>query len=160
MLDVDRGVHVDARGQEFLHVLPAFGVAAAGGVRVGQFVHQGQGRRGTQQAVEVHFLKGDATVLAAQQGLLMQPSEQRFGFGAAMGFDHPGQHLHALALLGVSSLEHGEGLADAGGSAEEHLQPAPAGAWEVGQQRIGAGGVTHVSSFAFSSSRPLQGKPP
>ncbi|MNM85855.1 hypothetical protein D3C81_979920 [compost metagenome] len=160
VLDVDRGVHIDAVGQQFLYVLPAFGVAAAGRIGVGQFVDQHQGRRGLEQAVEVHFLEGDAAILAAQQGLLLKASEQYLGFGAAMGFDHPGQHLHALALLGVGGLEHGEGLADAGGGAKEHLQPPPAASREGSQQRVCAGGVTHLSSFAISSKQQIQGQTP
>ncbi|MNP59669.1 hypothetical protein D3C76_1546790 [compost metagenome] len=62
MLDVDRGVHVDARGEQFLNVLPALFVSAAGGVGVGQFVHQHQPWLGREQTVEVHFLELHATV--------------------------------------------------------------------------------------------------
>ncbi|MCY1432958.1 hypothetical protein D9M71_489760 [compost metagenome] len=157
MLDVDRGVDVDAGVEQLLHVLPALGVAAAGGVGVGQFVDQHQRRRGLEQAVEVHFLEGDAAVLAAQHGLLLKATKQYLGFSAAVGFDHPGQHLHTLALLGVGGLEHGEGLADAGGGAEEHLQPAPASSREGSQQRVCAGGITHVSSFSVAASCSLFG---
>ena len=39
MLDVDGGENVDARLQQFVDVLPAFGMAGAGRVAVGQFVH-------------------------------------------------------------------------------------------------------------------------
>ncbi|GLO44426.1 hypothetical protein PPUN109347_09880 [Pseudomonas putida] len=90
----------------------------------------------------------------------MKAAEQGFGFGAAMGFHHPGQHLHTLALLSVGGLEHGEGLADAGGGAKEHLQPAPTGSREGSQQRVCAGGVTHLSSFAISSKQQIQGPSP
>ena len=44
MLDVEGGPHVDAGAEQFFHVLPAFGVARAGHVAVGQFVHQYHGR--------------------------------------------------------------------------------------------------------------------
>ena len=50
VLDVDRSEDVDAGGEQFLNVLPALGVATAGGVAVGQFVHQHQGRPGREQA--------------------------------------------------------------------------------------------------------------
>jgi hypothetical protein len=131
VLDVDRGVHVDAGGEQFLNVLPALGVAAAGGVAVGQFVDQHQLRLGREQAVEVHFFKHHATVFRAHQRLLRQAAEQRFGLGAAMGFDHAGDDFHALAQLGVGGLEHGVGLADAGRGAEENLEPATAVAGQV-----------------------------
>ncbi|MNO58261.1 hypothetical protein D3C76_488160 [compost metagenome] len=147
VLHVDGGVDVDAGGEQFLHVLPALGMAAAGCVGVRQLVNQGQGWRRAEQAVQVHFFKRDAAVIAAQQWLLGHAAEQRFGFGAAVGLDHPGQHLHALALLGVGGLQHGVGLAHPGCGAEKHLQPAAPSARQVGQQRVCAGGITHVSSF-------------
>ena len=98
------------------------------------------------------------SVLAAQQGLLLKAGKQRFGFGAAVGFDNASQHLHALTLLGVCGLEHGKRLADTGGGAKEHLQPAPAGSRKVSQQRVCAGGITHVSSFRICHSRPKPGR--
>ena len=131
VLDVDRGVHVDAGGEQFLNVLPAFFVTTAGGVGVGQFVHQHQLRLGREQTVEVHFLELHATVFRAHQRQLRQAAEQRFGFGAAMGFDHAGDDFHTLAQLGVGRLQHGVGLADTGRGAEENLEPATAIAGQV-----------------------------
>jgi hypothetical protein len=63
--------------------------------------------------------------------LLRQAAEQRFGFGTAMGFDHAGDEFHALALLGMGGLQHGEGLPDTGRGAEENLEPATAIAGQV-----------------------------
>ena len=40
MLDIDRGVDIDAGGEQLLHILPALLVPGAGGVGMGQFVHQ------------------------------------------------------------------------------------------------------------------------
>jgi len=42
VLDIQGGVNIHARSQELIDVLPALGVAAAGGVRVRQFVNQRQ----------------------------------------------------------------------------------------------------------------------
>ncbi|KWV74079.1 hypothetical protein PFL603g_02993 [Pseudomonas fluorescens] len=126
MLDVDRGEHVDAGSEQLLDVLPAFFMAAAGRIAVGQFVHQHQLWLGGEQAVEVHFFEHHATVFAAQQRLLRQAAEQSFGFGAAVGFDHPGDQAHALAQLGMGRLEHGVGLAHTGCGAEEDFKPATA----------------------------------
>jgi len=84
VLDVDRGEHVDAGGEQFLNILPALFMAAAGRVAVGQFVHQHQLRLGGEQAVQVHFLEHHAPVFTAQQRLLRQATEQRFGLGAAV----------------------------------------------------------------------------
>ena len=126
MLDVDRGVDIYPGGQHFLHVLPAFGVATAGRVAVGQFVHQHQCGPGVQQAIQVHFFKLHAPVLRAHQRLLRQAVEQGLGFGAAMGFHHSDQHPDTLTHLGVGCLKHGVGLAHAGGRAQKHLEPATA----------------------------------
>ncbi|VVN48175.1 hypothetical protein PS662_06084 [Pseudomonas fluorescens] len=131
MLDVDRGEHVDAGGEQFLDVLPAFGVTAAGGVAVRQFIHQHQFRLGFDQAVEVHFFEHHATVFRAYQRLLRQAAEQCFGLGAAMGLDHTGDDFYALAQLGMGGLQHGVGLADTGRGAKENLEPATAVAGQV-----------------------------
>ncbi|MNS64718.1 hypothetical protein D3C72_978550 [compost metagenome] len=131
VLDVDRGEHVDAGGEQFLNVLPAFRVATAGGVAVGQLIDQHQFRFGRENAVEVHFFEHHATVFRAHQRLLRQAAEQRFGFGAAMGFDDASDDFHALAQLRVGGLEHGVGLADTGSGAEENLEPATAVAGQV-----------------------------
>ena len=126
VLDVDRGEHVDAGGEQFLDVLPALFMTAAGSIAVGQFVHQHQLGCGCQQPVEVHLFELHAAILRAQHGLLRQPVEQCFGLGPTMGLDHPRQHRYALADLGMSRLQHGVGLAHAGRCAKKHLEPATA----------------------------------
>ncbi|MNT39635.1 hypothetical protein D3C72_1759010 [compost metagenome] len=131
MLDVDRGVHVDAGGEQFLNVLPAFFVTAAGCVGVRQFVDQHQLRFGEEQTVQVHFFEQHTTVFRAHQRLLRQAAEQYFGFRSAVGFDDAGNDLHALTQLGVGRLEHGVGLADSRRGAEKYLEPATAIAGQV-----------------------------
>ncbi|MNK81429.1 hypothetical protein D3C87_1011710 [compost metagenome] len=93
---------------------------------MGQLIDQHQFRFGRENAVEVHFFEHHATVFRAHQRLLRQAAEQRFGFGAAMGFDDASDDFHALAQLRVGGLEHGVGLADTGSGAEENLEPATA----------------------------------
>ena len=132
MLDVDRGEHIDAGVEQFLNILPALFMAATGGVAVGQLVHQHQLGLGGEQAVEVHLFKHHAAVFAAQQRLLRQAAEQGFCLGAAMGFDHAGDHFDALAQLGVGGLEHGVGLAHTWRGAEEDFEPAAAVAGQIG----------------------------
>jgi hypothetical protein len=55
MLHIDRAVDVDAGGEQLMHVLPAFGMARAGDVGMGQFVHQDQRRTARQCAVEIEL---------------------------------------------------------------------------------------------------------
>ena len=131
VLNVDRGVDVDARCQQLLHVLPALGMTAAGCIAVGQFIDQHQLGLGREQAIEVHFFKLHAAILRAQHGQLGQTVEQHFGFSAAMGFNHPGQQRDPLTQLGVRGLQHGVRLANAGGRAQKHFEPATACAWQV-----------------------------
>jgi hypothetical protein len=57
VLDIDRGVDVDAGLEQLEHILITLEVARAGGVGVGQFVDQHQLRRPRQDGVEVHLLR-------------------------------------------------------------------------------------------------------
>jgi len=143
VLHVDRGVDVDTGSEQLLHILPALGVAAAGGVAVRQLVDQRQFGRVGEQTVEVHLAEFQTAIRQAQRWLLWQPQQQRLGLAAAVTFHHPGAQQHALAQLCVSSLEHGVGLAHARRRAEEHLEPATSLAGQVGEQRFGAQAVVH-----------------
>ena len=49
--------------EQLLDVLVALGVAAAGGVGVGQLVDQADGRPAREDGVEVHLAEGHAAVL-------------------------------------------------------------------------------------------------
>ncbi len=155
MLDVDGGIHINAGGEQFLNILPALRVSTAGCIGVRQFVDQYQARRSLEQRVEVHFFEGHAAIISAQQGLLRQAVEQRLGFCAAVGFDHARQHLHPLAQLRVSRLEHGVGLADAWRSPEKNLQPPAPLAGQLGQQCVSSTGITHVGYHPLSDQLQL-----
>ena len=76
MLDVDRGVDVDAGGQQLLHILPALLVARAGGVGVGQFVHQGDLRLAGQDRVEIHLRQRHPLVDDLPCGMISSPSSR------------------------------------------------------------------------------------
>jgi hypothetical protein len=52
VLDVERGVDVDAGGEEFFDVEVALGVAAVGGVGVGELVDEGEGGLADEEGVE------------------------------------------------------------------------------------------------------------
>ena len=57
VLDIDRGVDIDAAGQQFLDVEIALRMAAAGRVGMGEFVDQRELRAARDQRVEVHLLE-------------------------------------------------------------------------------------------------------
>ena len=126
MLDVDRGVDVDAAREQFLDVEIALGVAAAGRVGVGEFVDQRDLRMARDQRVEVHFLDALIPVLDPLARHDLEAVQQRLGLGAPMGLDDADHHIGAGLLPGMRALQHLVGLADAGGGADENLQPAGA----------------------------------
>ena len=109
MLDVDRGVDVDPGGEHLLDVLPAFFMAAAGRIGVGQFIDQGQRRFSCQDGVKVQFGK--------RYPLVFVPGQQSIGFHPAVGFDIGGNHLAAFRFELTGGLQHGVGFADPGGVA-------------------------------------------
>jgi hypothetical protein len=126
VLDVDRGEHVDAGGEQFLNVLPAFACDGCREHCCGPVHRPAPVLAWLREAVEVHFFEHHATVFRAHQRLLRQATEQRFGFGAAVGFDHAGDDFHTLAQLGVGRLQHGVGLADPGAAPRKTLsRPRP-----------------------------------
>ena len=55
---------------------------------------------------------------------LLQAAGQGCRLGPAMGLDNAEDHIDTLALEAVSFLQHFIGLADAGGKAQVHLEPA------------------------------------
>jgi hypothetical protein len=62
VLDIDRGVDVDAMIEQFLDVEVALGMAAAGCVGVGELVDQRDLRMAGDEGVEVHLLERLASV--------------------------------------------------------------------------------------------------
>ena len=124
MLDVDRGVDVDAGGEQLFHVLPALGMARAGDIGVREFVHQQQRRLARERRVEVELVQAGAAVLGDAERQLLQPFEQALGLLAAVRFDVADHDVRALGLAFARGLEHGVGLAHAGAGAEENLELA------------------------------------
>jgi hypothetical protein len=137
VLDVQRGVDIDAGGQYLLDVLPALFMAAAVGIGVRQFVDQGQRRFARQKRVKVHLGQRAAPVDDGFARQLRQTGELGLGFRAAVGFDQRGHNIHAFGALAVRIVQHRPSLAHPGGGAEEHLQPTPAFARGLRQKRLG-----------------------
>ena len=124
VLDVDRGIDVDAVRQQFLDVEIALGMAAAGRVGVGEFVDQRDLRMARDQRVEVHLLEHLVLVVEPLARHDFKPVQQRLGLRPAVGLDHADDDIDAGLQLGMRALQHLIGLADAGGGADEDLQPA------------------------------------
>ena len=128
VLDVERGDYADAGAEQFFDVLVAFGIAAARGVGVGQFVDQGDGGPAGQHGVDVHLLQHDAAIFDAAARNLFELADLGDGLRPAVGLDETDHHVDALPPQPVALLQHVVGLADPGGEAEVDLQPARAAA--------------------------------
>ena len=73
VLDIDRGVDIDAAGQQLLDVEIALGMPAAGRVGVGEFVDQRELRAARDQRVEVHFLECLIPYSSRLRGMISSP---------------------------------------------------------------------------------------
>ena len=126
MLDVDRGVDVDAAAQQFLDVEIALGMAAAGRVGVRELVDQHDLRPAGEDGVEVHLLERLALVLDAPARNDLEAFEQRLGLLAAVGLDDADDDVVAVLLARAGLLQHLVGLADAGRGTDEDPELADA----------------------------------
>ena len=97
-----------------MYVLPAFWVAGSGNIRMRQFIHQDQRRFSRQRSLEIKLLQLVTAIVDLAQRQRFQPYEQGLGFLAAVGLDHPDQHVDAEFLLSACCAQHGVGLAHAG----------------------------------------------
>ncbi len=136
MLHVQRAPHIDACFQQFLHILPAFGVAQAGGVGVGQLVHQQQLRVAGQGGVEVELLQRLAAIRHGVPWQNLKFADFLQGAGAAMGFDQPGHYVQPALALGMGGVQHLPGFADTRRRAKKDFQMAALPPFRAGQQRI------------------------
>ena len=126
VLDIERGPHVDAGGQQFIDVLPALGVAATRHVGVGVFVHQQQARPAPERRVEVEFLHDLIAVDNRIARENVKALNQLLGLAPAMGLNQTRHDIAPARFLGAGGGEHGKGLTNARRGAEKNLQvPAP-----------------------------------
>ncbi len=153
VLDVDRGVDVDAVRQQLLDVEIALRMPAARRIGMGELVDQRELRPSRDQCIEVHLFERLVAISqplaryhfeALEQGLRLRPS---------VGFDDADHDVDARLEAGVGAREHLVGLADAGGGADEDLQPARS----IGlparrlQQRIRRGSFVRVALIGHTA---------
>ena len=141
MLDVDRCQHVDAGVAQLLDVLPALGVATARRIAVREFIDQRDLRRAGEQRVDIEFGERMRAVLDLAARHDFERCEQRFGVSAAVGLDQADDNIATGAQQLSALAQHLEGLADAGGGAEQDLQLAAAVATRGAQQQVGRGSI-------------------
>ena len=146
MLDVQRRIDVDAARQQFLDIHGALGMAAARRIGVGEFVDQHQGRAAGEDGVEIHLLQRLATIGDGFARDDLETVEQRLGFAPPVGLDDADDHVDAIGMPGAAGHQHLIGLADAGGGAEEDLEPALRLALGALQKRVRRGSLQRVAT--------------
>ena len=113
VLDVERGPHVDAGGEQLLDVLPALGVAAAGDVAVGELVDEQQPRLARQRLVDVELAEDLVDVDVGLRGITSKPSTSASVSRRPCVSTRPMTTSRPSLLLGARRRQHGVGLADA-----------------------------------------------
>ena len=147
VLDIDRGVDVDAAIEQLFDVEIALGMTTAGRVGMGKLVDQGDLGPPGNHGVEVHLLEPLIFVLETPAGNDLEPVEQGLRLLAAMGFDDADHDIVAVLLPGAGLLQHLVGLADAGGGTDENLEPAGAALFAPGslEQGVRRGSLVRVA---------------
>jgi hypothetical protein len=103
-----------------------------GEVRVRQLVDDQDGRPAAQGRVDVEFLAYDAAVPHGQGRQPLEAFHEPLGFHPAVRLDVADHDVPAGGLRDARRLQHGVGLADARGGAEEDAQPPAPGAGLLG----------------------------
>ena len=122
VLDIECGHHIDARIEDFQHVLVAFGVLGAGHVGMGQLVDQRHLGVPGDDGLAVHLFERHPPVrdLFARDDL--QVPDLRLRLGPSVRLDVADYHIGAPALAPVPLVQHGVGLARAGGRGQVDAQ--------------------------------------
>ncbi|MDQ0583972.1 hypothetical protein QF030_006150 [Streptomyces rishiriensis] len=113
MLDVHGRHHVDARREQFLHVLPPLGVARARDVGVREFVHQGDARGAGEDGVHVHLGEDAAPVLQFPARDLLEAVQHRLGAPPPVVLDERHHAVRAALRPAVRLGQHRVRLAHA-----------------------------------------------
>src|SRR3954453_15417188 len=124
VLDVYRRIYVDSSGEQFLDIKIALRMATAGRIGVGEFIDQRDFWVTRDKRIEVHFLEQPVSIFKLPSWNAFKVAKQRFSLRAAVGLDDAHHHISAGLPPGVRALQHGVGLSDTRGGANEDLQPA------------------------------------
>ena len=124
VLDVERRVDVDARVEQLLDVVPALGMARAFGVGVRQLVDEDE--RGLRASAASRSNSGSCAprYSTIRGGRTSRPSSSAAVSARPWVSTMPTTTSTPSARFSRASEQHRVGLADAGGRAEEYLQPA------------------------------------
>jgi len=155
VLDVDRGIDADPAIEQLFDILPAFGMARAGNIGVGQFINQNQVGMARQCCINIKFLLRGAPVFHLPPGQDFQPGQQGFGLDAPVRLHDAHNHVNPFVAAQTGSIQHAVGFAYPGCCPKEDFQFAPFRlpvlCLNTGQQHIGIGSL--VIGHGVRSSR-------
>src|ERR1039457_895317 len=125
MLDIDRGDDIDADGEDFHDILPAFLVPARTRyVCVGKLVDERDPGLSLQHGVEIHLLEPASPVINDLAGDHLKTADQALGQPPPVALDKPDDDVGAPRLPALTLTEHGVRLADARRRAEVDAEVA------------------------------------
>src|ERR1035441_4758711 len=124
MLDIQARHHVDARVQQFLHVLPALVVPATGHDGMGQLIHQDDPRTAETHGRQVHLLERRPAVRHLPRRHHLQALRQGAGIRPAVRLSHPDHDITTRGGEPPALSQQGIRLARTRRSAQEQVQPA------------------------------------
>ena len=143
MLDVERCEYIDAGIQQFFDILPALRMTGTGRIGMRQFIHQDQRWLALQGRIQVELRQLLVAILHLFQRQQFEAVQHGGGFGAAVAFDHAGQHLAPFTMQFVGGAKHRVGFSNAGRCTKIDAQlAAPSQALlhlQLGQQGIWIG---------------------
>ena len=145
MLRIQRGIDVDAGGQDIFDVLMTFQVASARHIGVGELIDEDDFGTARQDRFEIHLLEHLAAIVHGFAGYDVETLDQTLGLAPSMGFDDADDDIHTFALALLGRLQHGVGLADAGSGPEKDFQPAAILFLRSREKRIGIGAIGSIN---------------
>ena len=123
VLHVECAVHVEARIEEFIDILPPFGVATTRRVSVRQFIHQQQRRLPQHRRIDIEFVERRAAMFKRATRQNLEPFCQFERVLSAMRFDNADDDVNTFRTSRCRGFEHRECLADTGSRTEKQLEP-------------------------------------
>lgn len=121
VLDVQGRVHVDARFEQFDDIQIALRMAAAGSIRMREFVDEHEFRPPCEDRVEIKLGQPAPLVLDAATGGHFEPEQERLGLPAFVRLDDADHDIDAFAMTRPRRQQHFVGLADPGRGPEKNL---------------------------------------
>ena len=128
VLQIDGGDHRDALIQDVVDILPALGIACAGRIVVGQFVHQADARMTPEDGRDIQHFVLVSGIGFLEHGDVLQVGHQVLQFGGERKLDGGHHHIFAAFLAAAAFVQHAERLTHARGVTQKYFEPAASGA--------------------------------